>query len=96
MSDGNIFTLNSTEKANTENEIFSNLITSSCNDENREMDVLFDVMPTISFQNNAIITLAFTGQRSKMSCEKVRKTRIGNIIELIWFFCLAQVLYSVE
>lgn len=33
--------------------------------------VIFDLMPTIKIYNYPIVTLAFTGQEIKMSCEKV-------------------------
>lgn len=71
MSQDNASSLDSSGNTSTKNEIFSRMIAASCKDENREIEISFDLMPTISFQNNAIVTLAFTGQRSKMSCEKV-------------------------
>jgi hypothetical protein len=66
---GNSSTVNS---ENTRDDIFSNMIAALCKDGQNEIEMSFDLMPTISFQNNAIITLAFTGQKSRMSCEKVR------------------------
>ncbi|KAG2194913.1 hypothetical protein INT47_010655 [Mucor saturninus] len=54
--------------------VFRQMITSACSDTDtmngKEIVVVFDLMPTINIYDYPIGTLAFTGQKTKMSCEK--------------------------
>lgn len=63
-------------------EAFNNMVASSCNStvgestdpnnhRNKEILVMFDLMPTIKIYDCPIVTLAFTGQKTVMPCDKV-------------------------
>lgn len=67
--------ISSSEKDKSDSEKdFRDMVISSC-DGNTESDILvsFDLMPTIRIYNYPIVTLAFTGQKTKMSCGKVTR-----------------------
>ncbi|GAA5817768.1 hypothetical protein MFLAVUS_011321 [Mucor flavus] len=66
--------ISSSEKDKSDSEKdFRDMVISSC-DGNTESDILvsFDLMPTIRIYNYPIVTLAFTGQKTKMSCGKLQ------------------------
>jgi hypothetical protein len=84
-ADGSYKQSNSTLEPEEEGsgEAFKSMVVSSCNSisegsndsahhNNKEIVVLFDLMPTIRIYNYPIVTLAFTGQKTVMSCEKVK------------------------
>jgi hypothetical protein len=68
---------NSNDKAFTDMVINSCKINGNVDDnkdsinKNKEIVVIFDLMPTVKIYGYPIVTLAFTGQNTKMSCEKV-------------------------
>lgn len=53
--------------------VFKQMVINSCSDDihGKDIVIVFDLMPTIKIYDYPIITLAFTGQETKMSCEKV-------------------------
>ncbi|GAA5806475.1 hypothetical protein HPULCUR_012009 [Helicostylum pulchrum] len=66
--------ISSSEKDKSDSEkAFRDMVISSCDgDTESDIVVSFDLMPTIRIYNYPIVTLAFIGQKTKMSCGKLQ------------------------
>lgn len=55
---------------------FENMVIELCtNQKNTDIVISVDIMPTIRFLNNHVISLSFKGQKSTVSCNKVIMTK---------------------
>jgi hypothetical protein len=72
--------ISNNSSSHSNNDIaFKNIVMRSCiKDANKDSEethkdivVYFDLMPTIKIYNYPVVTLAFTGQKTILSCDKV-------------------------
>lgn len=67
----------STEATNNKNSAFRSIVSQLCSIEtedsgdSKEIDIVYDLMPTFKFGDYGALSLSFTGQTTKISCEKV-------------------------
>lgn len=78
--------------SDVEDNVFRQMVSNSCRDmdtvHGKEIVIVFDLMPTIKIYNYPIGTLAFTGQETKMSCEKVKLRYLKMVMITHNFFFL--------
>lgn len=74
ISNDNNTDKNKTAGMKNNNSAFRSIANDLCLEEDRaqkEIDIVYDIMPTLRFGDYGSLSLSFTGQATKMSCEKV-------------------------